>query len=318
MSAEDRTTGGPAGAGQGEAVATWLLWGSLVVVMLITYSRLEGDDLYRVSRGGFGGGLSRVLVQVNFPIALIAIALVLVAVDALPFRAWWIGAPAIVLCAVTAIPGVVDDHDLDARLINIVPAIGVALAIGLTGAAARRAGHHASPNRPLDRVRWVVVVIVAVISVPWLFADLGVFAPEWVFIMERPFTGAGGDTGPAVHLGHHHGFDGALLVVTAAALSRVRLRSARLAAATRWYVSLIFAYGAVNFAQDAWNEQLVKRDWVDWEIPGALNPSLEPIWLVILALAVATAAGLRSEARRLPGTGPVTDGPVEGIHNGTC
>jgi hypothetical protein len=60
-------------------------------------------------------------------------------------------------------------------------------------------------------------------------------------------------------------------------------------------VSLAFAYGASNLVEDAWHEQLVKRDWIDWKIPSALRPSLAPIWLVIGALAVATALVLQRE-----------------------
>ena len=61
------------------------------------------------------------------------------------------------------------------------------------------------------------------------------------------------------------------------------------------YVSLMLGYGAVNLAQDAWNEQLVKRGWVDRAIPSALEPRIEPVWLVVLALAALTALALRAE-----------------------
>ncbi len=138
---------------QGEAFATWGLWSLLLVTMFVTYTRLDPAELYHVTGDGITGGLSRILVAVNFPIAIIAIALVLVAIDALPPRAWWIGAPAIVLCAVTAVPGVVDDQDLDARWINLVPAIGVALAAGLSVVAARQPGRRSgfTARLPLDR-----------------------------------------------------------------------------------------------------------------------------------------------------------------------
>jgi len=298
-------------AGQGEAVATWALWSALLVAMLVTYSRLDPTELYHVSRDGLTGGWSRTLVALNFPFALIAIALVLVAIDVLPKRAWWIGAPAIVLCAVTTVPGVVDDHDLDARWINVVPAIGVGLAAGLSIVAVQRTNTSIAGRLPLDRIRWILTIVALVLSVPWILAELGVYGPAWVFIMERPITGSDGAVNPAVHLGHHHGFDGALFVVTAALLSRIRLHSRRLRTGTTMYLSMVFAYGAVNFFQDAWNEQLAKRGWVDQKIPSALNPALEPIWLVILAIAVATAIGLRAEARR------VTDGPVGGVHHDT-
>ena len=45
------------------------------------------------------------LIELNFPISLVAIALGLVALASLPRRAWWLGGPAIALCAVTAWPG---------------------------------------------------------------------------------------------------------------------------------------------------------------------------------------------------------------------
>ncbi len=291
---------------RGEAIATWALWGSMLVAILVTYTRLDPVELYHVSGDGLTAGLSRTLVALNFPFALIAIALVLVVIDALPKRAWWIGAPAIVLCAITAVPGVVDDQDLDARWINVVPVIGVALAAGLSVMALRRSSSSLAVRLPLDRVRWIAAAVAVVLSVPWILAEVGVYGPGWVFIMERPITGSDGIANPAVHLGHHHGLDGALFVVTVALLSRVRLRSQRLRTATTLYLSLVFAYGAVNFIQDAWNEQVVKRDWVDKAIPSALNPALEPIWLVIVALAAGTVTVLRLEARR------VTDGPVGG------
>ena len=72
------------GPSQGEALATWALWGLLTAVVLVTYSRLDPAETYHVSREGLAGGLSRSVTLVNFPIALVAIALVLVAVSALP------------------------------------------------------------------------------------------------------------------------------------------------------------------------------------------------------------------------------------------
>jgi hypothetical protein len=306
---------------QGEALATWALWSLLIVTMFVTYARLDPAELYHVTGDGIAGGLSRVVVAINFPIAIIAIALVLVAIDALPPRAWWIGAPAIVLCAVTAVPGVVDNQDLDARWINAIPAIGVVLAAVLTMWAAREPGRSAgfTGRLPLDTLRRWLAAAAVVLSVPWILAELGVYGPGWVFIMERPITGSDGAADPAVHLGHHHGLDGALFLVSAAVLSRVRIRSPRLRTATIAYLSLVFAYGAVNFAQDAWNEQLAKRGWVDTTIPSALNPALEPIWLVILAITVVTAAALHHESRAGGvRAAAMTDGPTRGVHDGTC
>ena len=285
---------------QGESLATWGLWALVLAAILVTYSRLDLEELYHVSGEGLAGGLSRALVELNFPISLVAIALALVALGALERGAWWIGAPAIALCAVTAWPGVVDQDDLDARWVNTLPALGVLLALALTVAAARRAGAGHAPSLPLDPVRIVVAAIAAVVSIPWIAAILGFYLPEGVFIMERPGVEPDGTVIAAVHLGQHHGFMGALLLVSGLLLSRPRLPPGRLATTTRLYVALAIAYGGVNMTQDAWNEQLAKRGTVDWRIPSALHPEPEPIWLVTLVVAALVAALLRREGKARP------------------
>jgi hypothetical protein len=285
------------GVPQGEALATWGLWVLVLLAILVTYSRLDPAELYHTSREGLAGGLSRVVVEVNFPISLVAIALVLVAMSALPTSAWWAAGPAIALCAVTAWPGVVDQDDLDARWVNALPAAGVAIAVVLTALATRRGGAGLAWRLPLDPVRAVLAVVALLVSIPWIAAILGFYLPEGIFIMEKPGLEDDGTTIAAVHLGQHHGFMGALILASALLLSRPRLPAGRLATATWLYVSLAFAYGAVNMTQDAWNEQLWKRGTVDWKIPSALQPGLDPIWLVTLALAALTAVALRRESR---------------------
>jgi len=85
--------------------------------------------------------------------------------------------------------------------------------------------------------------------------------------------------------------------VSALLLSRARLPEGSLSTVSRLYVSLAFAYGAVNMTQDAWNEQLWKRGTVDRRIPSALEPGPDPIWLVTLGLTALTALALRRESR---------------------
>ena len=121
---------------QGEALATWALWGLVATCVVVTYSRLDPAATYHVSREGIAGGLSRALTFANFPFALVAIALVLVAVASLPRTAWWAAAPGIALCA--TIPLFNDQADLDAHWGNAVPALGIAIALALTVAATRR------------------------------------------------------------------------------------------------------------------------------------------------------------------------------------
>ena len=280
---------------QGEALATWALWGLLLAAIVVTYARLEPAELYNVSGNGLTGGLSRVIVELNFPVSLVAIALVLMAMSALPTSAWWAGGPALALCAVTAWPGVVDEDDLDARWANAVPALGALLALALTVVAARRAGTAFARRLSLDGVRVVIAAVALLASIPWLAAELGVFLPDGVFLMERVVTEPDGRELAAVHLGHHHGLDGTLLVLSALLLSRPRLRPGGLEHVTRAYVSVAFAYGAVNLAEDLWHEQVVKRGWAEWRIPSALHPTLSPVWLVILGLAACAAIALRHE-----------------------
>jgi hypothetical protein len=295
----------PDGASQGEPLGVWAMWAVVLATILVTYWRLPPDtpeatdDLYHVSGNGLGGGLSRVLVELNFPVAIVAIVVVLVAMDALPRAAWKLAAPAIALCAVVAWPGVVEQDDLDARLVNAIPALGVAIALGLTVAAGRRAGWSVARRLALDPARLGIAVVVLVVSIPWIAAELGFFLPDGIFVMRRAAPDTDGLPIAAVHLGHHHGFDGALVALSALLLSRPRLRPGPMARVTLAATALAFAYGIVNCVQDAWNEQLVKRGTLDWTIPSAILPSLSWVWLAILVLAVLTALALRAESRRV-------------------
>jgi hypothetical protein len=293
------------GASQGEPLAVWAMWALVVAMIFVTYWRLSPDtpdatdDLYHVSGNGLAGGLSRVLVELNFPVALVAILVVLVAMDALPRAAWAVAGPAIALSAVVAWPGVVDQDDLDARLVNAIPALGVAIALGLTVAAGRRAGWNVAGRLALDPVRFGIAVVVVLLSIPWVAAELGFFLPDGVFIMRRVAPDTDGLPIAAVHLGHHHGFDGALVTLSALLLSRPRLRHGTTAWVTVAVTALAFAYGIVNCVQDAWNEQLVKRGTLDWKMPEAILPSFSWIWLAILVLAALGALALRGESRRI-------------------
>jgi hypothetical protein len=283
--------------GMGEVLVVWAVIAALLAAIFVTYWRLPAADLYNTSVEGLRGGAGRVLVQTNFPsVSLVAIALVLVAVSALPASAWWLAAPAIGLCLVTAWPGQVKQSDLDARAVNVIPALGVAVALALTVWATRRSGAGFAPRLPGDRARIVLTVLVIVVSIPWITAELGFFIGNDVFLTSRVIT-EGDETLAAVHLGHHHGLDGAVLMLFALLLSRIRLPDRRLGNVLLGYVSLMFAYGFMNFANDAWHEQLVKRGWLEWMIPSALVPRLHWVWLVILGLAVVVYALLRLERR---------------------
>jgi hypothetical protein len=278
---------------QGEALGAWVLWGAVTLAVLVTYSRLDATELYNVSHEGLVGGLGRAVVLLNFPIALVAVALALLAVAALPPRAWLVAGPAIGLSA--AVPFAVDQDDLDVRWVNAIPALGVVLALSLTLAATRRAGAAFASGRTGDPLRLVAAALVLVSSLPWIAAELGFHLPGDVFLGEELYREADGRLFAAVHLGHHHGGDGTMLVLTALLLSRVRLRPGTLRLVVKGYLGAMLAYGAVNLVQDLWHEQVVKRGWTDVDIPSALLPGLRPIWLVIVVLAVVTTVVLLRE-----------------------
>ena len=244
------------------------------LLVLVTYSWVEPAELYHVSVDGLAGGLGRALVLLNFPISLVAIGVVGVLLER--GASSTAGVVAIALCAVTAFPDVVDQDDLDARLVNVVPALGVAIALALTVRSRPRVSF--APRRRFDWLRALAALVVVVGSIPWFFAELGFYGPDPILAEEVP----AGEEIAAVHLGHHHGTDGMLLALCALLLSRVA-RTALLQA----YVSLMFVYGVANALQDFWLEQLVKRGTTDVEIPSLLVPRASWAWLVLLATALA-------------------------------
>jgi len=245
----------------------------------VTYSRLPPEELYAVDRSGdLVGGLGRTIVLLNWPLALGAVALAALAARPRPLVA-----AAIALCAVTAVPGVVDQSDLDARWVNGLPAFGVLLALALTAAAVRRDGAAFAPRARGDALRLGLGVFLLLLALPWVTAEAGFHFPGDLFLgEERP------ERSPdlaAVHLGFHHGTGGVLLALTALLLSRAA-RSRALAA----YLSLMLVYGLANAAQDGWNEQLWKRGTVGWHAPDVLRPELSLPWLVLVTAAVAVYA----------------------------
>jgi hypothetical protein len=287
----------------------WTLFLLVTTEILVTYSRLPAAELYHVSGTGLQGGASRALVFLDFPLALVAIAILALLYPRLRTRgAKVLSAAGIALCSVIFWPGVVKESDLDARPINALPAFGVLAALAITIAAGRLERPAAAPRQRWDRFRVAVAVLTLVLAVPWLAADLGL-SFEGV-----PILGSIYQTGelraqphvselhPAVHHGHHHGMDGVLLVLSALVLSRLLagLESGRLRLALGAYLALMLSYGAGNLANDFWLEQVVKRGWADWEIPGVITPRPSVAWgVIVAAAAVAWGIGVLS-AQRAP------------------
>jgi len=274
-----------------EAVAVWALFAVVGLEILVTYSRLPATKLYRVTGSGLEGGASRVLSFMNFPMALAAVALLLLIFDSLDSRSLQaLACAAAVLCLVVVWPGVVDQANLDARPVNVVPAVGVLLTLGLTMFVGRR-GLTTRPWHRLDWARLALALVLAFVAVPWFAAELGFFLPGHFFQTAHAAVQLPGDPKnlPAVHHGHHHGMDGLLLALTALLLSRrldvVRTRGLRLALSG--CLALMLCYAIANMANDAWDEQVVKRGWTHWQIPSVLTPKASAAWgLVVLAAAI--------------------------------
>lgn len=251
----------------------------------MTYARLPPEELYNTDVGGLRGGLGRALVEVNFPIALIAIGLLGTAANAL-FDTHLklvvvVSAVAIPLCASAAL--LVDQDDLDAAATNALPALGVVLVAVLTVVAVRAAGMPATPPARGDPARIALAVGLAVLAIPWLFALLGFYAPDPIYADEpspdEPLA--------AVHLGGHHGFYGVLFALAGLALSRAlpSFRHSTIRAAWSPVLALALAYGLANALQDFTLEQLWKRGTIEWKPPSVVLPGLTWGWLLILVAA---------------------------------
>jgi hypothetical protein len=271
--------------GRRELIGVGVLFATVVAVTFVTYTRVAPEELYHVSRDGVAGGLSRALWELNFPDALIAVPLALIAVDVL--RTLWaasLAAVAIAACLVTALPGVVDQADLDAEPVNAIPATGVALTLVLLVVAFPRLSA-ATPRLPGDVVRVLLAAVLLVGVIPYLFAELGFYAPDPI-MADEPTPG---EDIAAVHLGSHEGMDGALLAFAVLALSRLTpwFTGKRLATATSTVLALLLAYGVANLLQDDWHEQVVKRGWTDHGIQSVVRPDLSPAWALIVAAGVA-------------------------------
>ncbi|HEU5216742.1 MAG TPA: hypothetical protein VFU30_14510 [Gaiellaceae bacterium] len=251
--------------------------------VIATYSRFPATELYHVHHSGVAAGFGRELVALNFPFALIGIALAGLAWPRLHGRLRVVGAAAIALCAVVYVA--VDQADLDAKPLNVVPAVGLALAVALVLAVG-------VPSLPRyvrgDRLRIGLAVVLVFFAAPLIAAELGFFL-DGVPLLGRLFETGRLASQPgvaglhhAVHHGQHHGWQATMLALTALALSRLPRPRALDA-----YLSLMLAYGIGNLANDDWLEQVVKRGWTNDQMPSVLVPAANWGWAAVLAGAAA-------------------------------
>ena len=273
-----------------------MLFAAVGAAILVTYWRLSTESLYNVSEQGFTLGAGRLLVFTNYPVSLAAIAIAWLAAERIGTRRAFLAAgAATALCAVTAWPGVVDQNDLDAKPANVVPAVGVAIALILSV----RAPWETTPRLPLDRTRSAIGAVVWLIALVWVAAVLGFYFPGDVLLGEELRRGGDAQLHPAVHLGDHEGLDAALLVTASLMLSRLRPRFGVAA-----LLGLTLVYGLAVEWRDFWFEQVVKRGWTAWAPPQVLTPRVSVAWGALLVLAVVVALVVRRlEGPRRPDAG---------------
>jgi hypothetical protein len=280
----------------------WTLFAAIGLAIFVTYWRLPPEELYNVSEEGLPLGAGRLLVFLNYPTSLAAIPIAWLAAERIETRrAMWAAGVATVLCAVTAWPGVVDQDDLDAKLVNFVPAVGVAIAFVLS----LRAPWERIERLRLDPLRLAIGVVVWLVALEWVAAVLGFYFPGDIFLGEELRRGGDGALHPAVHLGDHEGLDATLLVTSAVLLTRLRPRLGVL-----FVLGLAFVYGLAVEWRDFWFEQVVKRDWTSWTPPQVLTPRLSFAWVCVVVLAVVVAIAVRRlEGPRRPAAGPPRTSP---------
>lgn len=270
----------------------WGMWALVLTALIVTYSRLPPHDLYNVSGHGFvHGGLSRAVVYLNFPLGLAAMILLLAQADRMSRRQRIAAVVALVLWLPVFSPRVLSQSHLDARWVNLVPAVAVAIALVVT---------LLTPALRPDRVRGDVARVafgglIVVVSLPWIAAELG-FDFTHVGVLGQIFQThelrhQPGTPGlhPAVHYGDHHGLEATLLIITVLLTSRMlgAVRGRRLHAAFGFVCGLTIAYGVGNILNDYWTEQVVKRGWTTWAVPNVLEPKASWAWLIVLASGVA-------------------------------
>jgi hypothetical protein len=250
--------------------------------VIATYSRFPWAELYHVHHSGIAAGFGRELVALNFPFALIGAALVGLAWPRLHGWLRLAGVAAIALCAVVYFA--VDQANLDAKPLNAVPAVGLALSVALV----LTVGVSSAPKDMRgDRVRIGLGVLLVFFAAPLIAAELGFFLDGvpvlgWFYETARLTTQPGHPAlHHAVHHGQHHGWQATMLALTALAFSR--LPRPRVLDA---YLALMLAYGVANLVNDDWLEQVVKRGWTRDEVPSVLTPAVNWGWAAVLAGAI--------------------------------
>jgi hypothetical protein len=274
-----------------EVWVVWLLSALATIAVFETYWRIPPSELWKVHNSGFVGGIGRALVFVGFSPAVAAFGVLPIVADRLEERrADVLAIVAAAFCATVAF--VQTPSHLDPKWSNVLPVIGVGLAVALTAwASSRGRPERVRTSRASDRARLVLWLLVLFWSAPYIAAELGFHLDGvpffgWFFQtgVIKPEPGSG-DLHAAVHYGHHHGLDGFLLATAALLLSRLLGGMRRLRTLTAAILSLMLVYALTNLVNDLWTEQVVKRGWTSWEVPDVLQPSVSLAWAAMLVAA---------------------------------
>lgn len=287
--------------GLGEAVAVWAMFGLDAMAIAL------GDGWRGDLEGGAarrGGRQRRLGPFVGHPMAPAAVPLGLLAAARLadgPTTERVAGrAMALAVGAGLAAGGWALLGDPE-RVVGAAAAGVVAASLGLTvGAVAGRGLGGVAPATPGDVARLGLGGGLALVALPWLLADLCRYADDLpflrrIYVARRLPTGGGGT---AVHLGHHHGLDGALLVWTGLALSRQvgAVRPGRLRDGLAMSIGFCGVYGFARAVEDAWYEQVVKRGRTDVRL-ARLVVDGRPVsgwgWAAVVAAGLGVGATIR-------------------------
>ncbi len=148
--------------------------------------------------------------------------------------------------------------------------------------------------------------VLVVISLPLILAEFGLYIGD-VPLLGRLFMSKEVPAGHelrAVHLGHHHGLDGAVFALTGLVLLRPfgQLAAGWLRGILAAVVALFLVYGVANAFEDFWGEQIKKRGWTSFEfLPNVTRPELNLAWGVMLVaiIAIMTVLVRRPAAQRV-------------------
>lgn len=299
----------------------WTLFLVVCIEILVAYTRTKPGELIGVPRTGLSVAITDAIGFLAFPTGLVAIGVALVIWDRFPGGAVRVVAGcAVALSAGVFVPGVAEAEEVEVALNpQRVVAAGAVLTLFLqTVRAARRYGVRGlRPRIAGDLPRLVLAAAIAFAALPWFAADLTlsldhvpglsrVFLTD-VLRSEPARTGLN----PAVHDGHHHGMDGALLALAALAMSRlVHQLDGWRRAALAGLCGLLLVYGFANALEDFWLEQVVKRGASTYVFPKMLTPRGAAAfgWIALAGIAISAlilAGATRQRDRGNPPQAPV-------------